>query len=118
MNKEYRWPLVAVLAVALVGVVGMLYIGVPESTVITVVGLVITPILAAFGASHLAGTREAVATVQQQTNGNTSRLLDIVAEQSRQLAASNPGQAADTTSAATSWPPQRPALPCNEKPSF
>lgn len=113
MNKEMRWPLVAVLALALLAVAGMLWMKVPETTITAVVGLVVVPVLAAFGASHLAGTREAVQTVQQQTNGNTTRLLDIIAEQGRIIAASYPATppaTGDQTAPlpalpAATWPP-------------
>lgn len=121
MKNENRWPLVALVGIVLAAVSAMLYLGVPEATITTLVGLVVVPALAAFGASQLAGAREQIGQVQQQTNGNLSRLVDLVEKQGQIIASlpALPGPSvpqqdgwppagADTT--ATSWPAGAPSV--------
>lgn len=109
MNSQNRWPLVALVGIVLAAIAGMFYLKVPETTITTLVGLVVVPALAAFGASQLAQQGERIGQVQQQTNGNLSRLVDLVEKQGQIIASlpalPGPSVPLDTPPAAGSWPP-------------
>lgn len=109
MKREFIWPAVALVAVTLIGVGGMAYLGMTQEQITVIVSMVVLPVLAALGAAQLAGQREQLSTVQQQTNGNTTRMMDIIEAQTRIIASlpalPGPSVPLNQLPPATSWPP-------------
>lgn len=77
---------VLIVGIVVAGVVTLALHGRDVAPLLTVVTLIVVPILGALGALKLGEIHQGQTTVQQQTNGNTTRLLDLV----ERLAAPSP----------------------------
>jgi hypothetical protein len=119
MNPRNSWPAVVLAAAAMAAGGGMAIAGVEKDTILLVLGVLATPVITALVAAQGAQTASKVDAVQQQTNGHQSRLLDIIAAQSKLLAAQTPATAGnqavvdqvDEAAAAASgpwWPADQP----------
>lgn len=95
MNPRFIWPAVVLAGVGLV-VTGVMAIArVPVDTIVVVVSLMVTPVLAAFVAGQLADVKSATTQVANNTNGLNTRLLDIIDAQSHLLHLATPPAAPD-----------------------
>ena len=86
MNPKNVWPAVTLASVGMAVVGLMAFLKVDKDTIYLISGTFALPVLAALLAAQQAGTNAKVESVQQQTNGNTSRLVDIVEAQGKLLA--------------------------------
>lgn len=103
MNPRFVWPAVALVAVALAATATMAVAGVDRETIVVMVSLMVSPVLTAILAVQVAEVRSTTNQVAQQTNGTQSRLLSMVEQQGRLLAAMSPAPAAPPA------PPQEPS---------
>lgn len=106
MNPKNSWPAVVLASggMVVVGIMAALHIS--TDTIALVSGSMVVPVLAALLAAQGAENRSAVQAVQQQTNGNQTRLLDILEAQGKLLAAMPP--AAQQTTPDPAPPPESP----------
>lgn len=93
MNPRFVWPAVALAGLGMVVAAAMAMARVPADTIVLIVSIMVTPVLTAFIAGQIAEVRGTTQQVQQQTNGNVTRMLDIMESQSRMLHLSAPGDA-------------------------
>jgi hypothetical protein len=84
------WALVALVAIGAAAGTAMAIAGVGTSTITTLMSLLVVPVLAALIGAKQGETGAAVQQVKEQTNGNLSRMLDIIERQGAQLAAATP----------------------------
>lgn len=94
MNARNVWPAVVLAGGAMVVVAVMAIAGVDKDTIMLMISLLVVPVLGALLAGQLVENRAATQAVQQQTNGNQSRLLDILEAQGKLLAQSTAPAAA------------------------
>lgn len=90
MSKSILWPIVALVAIGSTAATIMALAHVDQSIIALVLVGLIAPVLAALVTGRQEATTASVQAVQQQTNGNTGRLLDLVEKLGGQLAASTP----------------------------
>lgn len=104
MSGKNAWPVVVIVTVAVVSAGLMAVLGVPRELIMLVLGAVVTPVILALVSAQNAQTAEKVGQVQQQTNGNQTKMMEIIEAQGRLLAASTPQipAPADTPPAGTS----------------
>lgn len=92
MNPRFMWPAVVLAGLAVAAATAMAIAGVPQETILFVMSLIVVPVLTAMVAAQVADVKTTTNQVAQQTNGINTKLMEIVAEQSRQLAASKPAE--------------------------
>jgi hypothetical protein len=92
MNQHLVWPGVVLVGIGAACATIMALAHVDPSVIITVLTLLVVPVLAAMISAKQAETGATVQAVKEQTNGNTTALLQIIREQSNQLAAAAPAQ--------------------------
>ncbi|MFD2763923.1 hypothetical protein [Micromonospora eburnea] len=90
MNPRFMWAAVVLAGLAVAAAAVMAIAGVSTDTIVVVMSLLVVPVLTAMVAAQVADVKSTTSQVAQQTNGNVTRLMEIIAEQSRQLAASKP----------------------------
>lgn len=78
MNPRNAWPAVVLATVAALIVGGMAIAKVDKDTILLVTGVLLVPVLTGLLAAQGAANASAVQSVQQQTNGNTSRMIDAL----------------------------------------
>ena len=108
MNTKLVWPAVVLAGVAVAAAAVMAIAKVPQETILFVMSLIVVPVLTAMVAAQVADVKTTATQVAQQTNGNITRLMDIIEGQSRQLAASQPAPDAALASGGAD-PSPRPA---------
>ncbi len=90
VNPRNVWPAVVVALGAMAICGAMAIAGVDRDTVMWAGTAFVPAVLAALLVGPLAENRAATQAVQQQTNGNTSTLVDLVRELTHIIAASQP----------------------------
>lgn len=90
MNPKFVWPAVTLAGLAMVAATIMVVMKVDRETIVIVMSMLVVPVLGAMIAAQVSNLQSTTQQVQQQTNGTQTRLLEIIAEQSRQLAVSQP----------------------------
>lgn len=83
------------MAAAIFAAGGMAIAGVPQETIIMVVGLLVPPVLTALLAVQVADVRTTTRQVQQQTNGQQQHLIDVIERMGQMLAESKPAGVVD-----------------------
>ena len=111
MNPRNVWPTVttALGGMALVGL--MAIFKVDKDVIVLIAGLTIVPVLAALVAGQGATTAANVQAVQQQTNGNTTKLMEMVEAQGKMLAQMHPPAAGLSTVDTAPLAPELPEVP-------
>lgn len=104
------WPVVVLAAVAMVVAGVLAFAKVDKEVLLLILTATATPVLGALISMQMGETKGTVQAVQQQTNGNTTRMLEIMDRQSRDLAAAHP-PATPATPAAPTGPTGPTALP-------
>lgn len=94
MNPRLAWPAVALAGLGAVIACVMAIAHVPLDTIVVVASLLVTPVLAALVAGQLGEMKGQQQQIVQQTNGNVTRLVDILERQGQLLANSQPPAAA------------------------
>lgn len=87
MNPKNVWPTVTMAIAAAVIVGAMAVAKVDKDIILLVVGVLLVPVITGLLAAQGAANATAIQAVREQTNGNTSRLLDLVQEIAHLLAA-------------------------------
>lgn len=87
MNKP--WPAIVLAAIAIVCVTILAALRVDTTVIVSTIGVVAVPVI---GALIYGATQE----IKVQTNGNTSRLVELIEKQSAQLAAMTPAAVPET----------------------
>jgi hypothetical protein len=77
-NKTLIWAGVAIIGIVTGAVTWLASIKADTSVILAVVGGVVIPILAALGYGELKANRQATETVQRQTNGSYTQVLDMM----------------------------------------
>jgi ABC-type transport system involved in cytochrome bd biosynthesis fused ATPase/permease subunit len=90
MNPRNVWPAVALAGIGAVVACVMAIARVDTTVIVTVLSLLITPVLGALILGQVAELKSTSQHQLQQTNGNTTRMLDILEGQSQLLAAATP----------------------------
>lgn len=78
MTKTAIWAGVALIVAVLIAVTVLAAMGKDTTSILIVVNIAVVPLLAALGYSKLKGIEEKTHNVQQNTNGNMSRILDAL----------------------------------------
>ena len=113
MNTKLAWPAVLLSCVGMVVAGVMAIMKVSQDLILLVVSLMITPVITALVAGQIAKVEGSQQQLIQNTNGNLSRLVDIIERQSQMLHLSQPPPS-DTASPpppATSGSPDAAAHP-------
>lgn len=106
MNSRNVWPTVVLAIASALIVAGMAIAKVDKDTISLVAGVLILPVLAALLAAQGASNASAIQSVQQQTNGNQARMLDVVERLGHLLAAATPpAPAPDPVEPTSTQPP-------------
>ena len=90
MNPRLVWPAVVLAGLAVAAAAVMAIAKVPQETILFVMSLLVVPVLTAMVAAQVADVKTTANQVAQQTNGNVTKLMEIIEQQSAQLAASKP----------------------------
>lgn len=107
-----RWPAVIVAGVAMIVAAVMAILHVDKEVIMLIMSLSAVPVIGSLISAQQGQTQGAVQALQVQTNGNTSKMLDLLDRQGQLLAAQYP-TAATRTPAAPAVPPvpADPAVP-------
>jgi hypothetical protein len=105
VNPRLAWPAVVLVAAAMVAAAVMAVAGVPQETIILVIGLLVSPVLTAMVAVQVADVRTTAKQVQQQTNGQQAHLIEVIQRMGQMLADSAPAPGAGDVAAPSSSPP-------------
>lgn len=84
------WAAVVLAGLAVAAATVMAIAKVPQETILFVMSLIVVPVLTAMVAGQVAGVQSTTTQVAQQTNGNVTKMMEIIDQQSRMLAASKP----------------------------
>lgn len=107
MNPKSVWPLAAIIVAGMLAVTLMVLFHADAALILTVATIMLITVPSTFLAGQQGQTQAAVQAVQQQTNGNQGRLVDILEAQGKMLAAMHPPSAG--LSAPTPAAPPDPA---------
>ena len=111
MNPRNVWPAVVLAGTAMVVVGVMAFLKVDKDTIFLVSGTFVVPVLAALLAAQVAETKAATQAVQQQTNGNTTKLMEMIEAQGKMLAQMHPPAAGLAVPPTSDEPPPPADVP-------
>ena len=90
MNERLVWQVVILVGIGAAAATIMALAHVDQAVIITVLTLLVVPVLAAMISAKQAETGAAVQQVKEQTNGNFTRLMEMLERANNQLAVSTP----------------------------
>jgi hypothetical protein len=80
VDRTLVWAGVALVAIITGAATFLAAIKADTSVILTVVSVIVVPMLGAFGYSEIKALRQSTDHVRQQTNGNTTQMLDMLRE--------------------------------------
>jgi hypothetical protein len=90
VNPRNIWPAIVLALGGMAAVGGMAVMHVDRDLILLCIASFVTPVLGGLLVGQIAENRAATQAVQQQTNGNQSRMMDILERFGDKLAASTP----------------------------
>jgi p-aminobenzoyl-glutamate transporter AbgT len=90
VEKHQLYALVSIVFIVTTACTILIAMGRDTGALLTLIGAVVVPILAALTYGEIKANRQATATVQQQTNGGQTKMMEIIEQQGRLLAQMQP----------------------------